>query len=403
MSDATLSAIASKVGLSPSITKEQPPGNVAAAMRGNIRLQFISSDIANPAAVQKESVEQLSAIAFTLSYDYTDPKLAKKGLDALVQAFIDEEVFQRTAQAEATAKFLDGELGNLAVNIQETEQKIAQFRAQYGESGPSAVLFNQQASLTNSMSLESLRGQVTANEANINSLRSQLIGVSPYMSVNGRDGTIRSGQVQLPALEAEYAQLTTRYGPQHPDVLKVKSQIDMLKASGPTSHRPVVGADNPVYVQINTQLAAAQSQRASLYSQLNALQSQQAKFNSNLAKNPGIEQQMNQLTLDLDNAKDRYHTLKDKKLAAEMQKNLETGSDRNLLRVINPTSVPANTTPSRKMLLMVGFFLAFCTSIFVVVAREMMSQNIRGAHHLTAIVGVAPLVSIPHIEVGRHG
>ncbi len=402
-SDASLYKIATDLKLYPGLTEKVKPNILANVMRSKIHLQFVSSEIANPAAVAKESVEQLSAIAFTLSFDYGDPENAKKTLDAIVAAFINEEAAQRHQQAAETSDFLDGQLKTLDVTIQDTEKKIADFRGKYGESGPSAVMFNQQASLTNSMSLETIRGQMTANESNISSLRSQLIGVNPYMSVNDSDRTIRTNTATLPALEAEYAQLKTRYGDQHPDVMKVKAQIDALKASGATGSKPVVGADNPVYVQVNTQLAAAESQRASLQSQYAALMGQQAKFSTNIAKNPAIEQQMNQLTLDLENQKDRYHTLKDKQLASEIQEKLESGSNRELLKVINPTTVPEQTAPPRKMLLGIGFLLAIFGAAFVVGARELMSQSIRGVHHLAAIVGVAPLVAVPHIEVTRHG
>jgi succinoglycan biosynthesis transport protein ExoP len=395
----SLNAIITALNLYPGINKKMEANKLASIMRSKIKLDFISSDVANPAAAQKESVEQLSAIAFTLSFDYNDAKLSKKALDAIVARFIDEEATQRHDQAKETANFLDGEIKTLETSIRESELKIAEFRAKYGESGPSATMFNQQASMSNAMSLQNIEAQLSTSEATAASLRSQLATTSPYNLVTADGKQVRTGGSQLHALKSEYAALTTRYGPEHPDVLKVKAQLDALKNNGSAS--PIsasrADADNPIYLQLSAQLASAEGQRRGLASQRAALIAQQSKYDAAIAKNPMIEQEMSKLTLDLDNAKERYHTLKDKKLAAEMQVKLESGKNRELLKILNPSNVPESTHPKRLLILLGGLFFALMSAIGAVLMLETISQSVRGANHLAAIVGVAPLVSVPPI------
>ena len=402
----SLAAIIEKLNLYPAINHKLPATKLARIMRSKIRLELIGSSIANPAAAQKESVEQLSAIAFNLSFDYNDPELAKRALDTIVERFIDEDAAQRRSQSEQTATFLDGELKTLEAAIKDQEAKAAAFRAQFGESGPSAVLFNQQASLTNSVNLQNIDNQISAAQATVSGLRTQLQGTSPYSTMSEDGRQIMSAGSQLHNLESQYASLSTRYGAEHPDVIKVQQQIAALKTSGNVkAGRKTQDADNPAYLQLNAQLTAAQAQLSALTGQRASLAAQQEKFNAALAKNPMIEQQMSQITLDLDNAKERYRALKDKKLASEMSAKLESGSNGERLKIINPSILPESTSPKRLYLILGGLILAWVSAVSMVILVEILSQSVRGARHLTSIVGMAPLVTIPHIadHGGAHG
>ncbi len=409
MSTESLNKIIDALGLYPGSKKTMSAANRAKIMENSAHLDFITSNISNPAATQKESIDQLSAIAFTLSFSYNDPKLAKAGLDALVKAFIDEDANQRRTQNEKTTAFLDAELKRLEDTIKDQEKKIAEFKAKFGESGPSAVMFNQQASLNNSLNLQTIENQITTNQATIATLRVQLASADPYAPA--LDDTTKEGKMinspkgQKKALQSQYATLIGRYGPQHPDVLKVRAQLEALnKEPANSTLVPSREADNPLYLQLSAQLAAAEGQQNGLLAQRASLKAQQDKYNRFVAENPLVEQQMSELSLDLDNAKKRYATLTEKKSAAAMRANLEAGGNSARLTIINPSTIPEGTTPSRKILLLAGTFFGILCGLAMVIVTEALSQAVRGANHLAGIVGVAPLVSVPHISVSpRHG
>lgn len=389
----SLSRIIRDLNLYPKINRKISADKLTAMMRDKIKLTFISSEVSNPTAAQRESVDQLSAIAFTLRFDYHDPALTKKTLDALVQNFLLEEANERQRKSKETTAFLDAQLAKLSATIKAQEEKIAAFRAQYGESGSSAVLFNQQASLSNAMNLQTIESQMSAAQATISSLRSQLASTPAYTSSDGKQ---LRGRGQLGALKAEYAALTTRYGAEHPDVVKLREQIRTASAGvAPQAVALAQDADNPVYVQLKAQLSAEQAQYNALAGQAAAVRQQQAKYDREIAKNPMVEQEMSQLTLDLSNAKERYSALKEKKLTAEMNEKLENGENSERLKILSPAQLPEGTTPKRKLLILGGLFLALLSAVGVVIVIEALSQSVRGANHLAAIVGVAPLVSIP--------
>lgn len=449
----SLSEIINKFNLYGAERATQPMSAITTKMRGKIKVDLISGSISNPAAAQKQTAEQLSAIAFNLSFDYTDPQTAQQVTDELVTRFLDEDLKQRRTQAQETSAFLASQISALENNMAEQEKAIAEFRAKYGESGPAALMFNQQSAANVSMALQQLESQLIANEGQQGVLKGQLALVDPYSRVVADGQVLTTPSVQLKALESQYAALTGQYGPNHPDVVKARRQIAALKVqvgneqeataqleaqikdvktnlAAATStkgaeHPDVVAlqrklktleeelskkvkevtaddiivkdADNPAYLQLAAQLKTSEEQRKSLVQQRDAMKEQQKKYEQLIAANPGLEQQFARLSRDYDNAQLRYRELREKKMAADMNEQLELGRKGQRLVVINPPAVPDSTQPRRSLLMLGAIMLAIMGGLSSVIAAETLNQGVYGASHVTYLLGAPPLAIIPHI------
>ncbi|NBO17970.1 MAG: hypothetical protein EBV03_01865 [Proteobacteria bacterium] len=450
----SLSEIINKFNLYPDQRNSQPMSAVTTKMRTKIKVDLISGSISNPAAAQKQTAEQLSAIAFNLSFDYSDPQTAQQVTDELVTRFLDEDLKQRRTQAQETSAFLATQIAALEANMAEQEKSIAEFRAKYGESGPAALMFNQQSAANVSMSLQQLESQLVSNEGTQGVIKGQLVLVDPYSRVIADGQMLTTPSVQLKALESQYAALTGQYGTNHPDVVKTRRQIAALKAQiGPEKenegaqleaqikdvktnlaaaistkgqeHPDVVAlqrklktleaelskkvtetssediivkdADNPAYLQLAAQLKTAEEQRKSLIQQRDALKEQQKKYEQMIAANPGLEQQFARLTRDYDNAQLRYRELREKKMAADMNEQLELGRKGQRLVVINPPAVPDSTQPRRALLVLGAVMLSLMGGLSSVIAAETLNQGVYGASHIAYLLGTPPLVVIPHL------
>ncbi|HUY67842.1 MAG TPA: hypothetical protein VMV79_00895 [Alphaproteobacteria bacterium] len=459
---ASLIDIIDKFDLYPDARRLLPMESVADRMRGKIRLNLIGSTVANPEAAQKVPVSQLSASAFTLSFDYNNPQTAQEVTNELVTRFLDEDMRQRRDEAEATSVFLGQQITALGASMADQEKKIAAFEQVHGFSGPDALMFDRQAAETTAFNLQGLDSQVATNEGTEGNLRAQLATVDPYSRVIADGQVLTTPAIQLKALEARYATLTAEYGPEYPDVLKTHDQIEALrketglhhvndsaqlkaqiesirtnlkaarKSYGPRDpdvvslrqqleklqHRLAdtgkgqmaadgikEDADNPAYLELVAQLRAAEAQHKSLLAQRTGLSAEQAKYQEAVARNPGLEQQMAELTRDYENAQLRYRQLKERKMLADMKVQMIEQHKGERLSVINPPTLPAKTHPSRLMLLIAGFVLSVLGGIGAVVLVQSINQGVLGTRHLAVLVGVPPLVAIPHIstaiEVGR--
>ena len=318
-------------------------------MHKKVKVNLVSSALANPAAANKESPEQLSAIAFTLSFDYGDPQIAQQVTNELITRFLDEDLKMRREQAQDTATFLAAQITALEGTMVDQEKKIADFHAAHGNSRPEALMFNQQAAQSAVLGIQNIDSQITANEGSQGSLRGQIAVVDPYSRVIADGQVLTTPAIQLKALQAQYATLTAQYGPEHPDVLKAKHQIESLQAeiaskggsaAGPDtanlkaqiadvttnldaakktygaddphvvtlSHqldslqkqlatsKTTTGrdqlkadADNPAYLELTAQLHSMEEQHKSLLQQKQALMDQQKKYQMALSETPESE------------------------------------------------------------------------------------------------------------------
>ena len=111
----------------------------------------------------------------------------------------------------------------------EQERKIAAFNAAHGDSRPSALAFNQQMAASTNLATEDAERQL----AMVERTRGDLLGAigcdgALYPRDCGR-GDLTTPATQLKALEAKYAVLSGNWA-QHPDIVKLRRQIDALKA-----------------------------------------------------------------------------------------------------------------------------------------------------------------------------
>jgi len=458
-SPSSLIDIVNKYDLYPTDRQVEPVTSIVGRMQGKIRLNLVGSTVANPAATEKVSVDQLSAIAFTLSFDYSNPQMAQQVTNELVTRFLDEDLKQRHAQAEATSDFLATQIAAMEASLADQEKKIAEFQKEHGAARPEALMFNQQAAETTMLGLQNLDSQLAANEGTMGQIRGQLAMVDPYSRVIADGQVLTTPAVQLKALQSQYTTLTAQYGPNYPDVIKIKHQIEALKSEtglkskdtgrlkaqiedmstnlaaaentqGPDSPDVISmrhqlsklqdelaasyksgggsnpsdiknDADNPGYLQLVAQLRSAEEQHKALIEQRSQLQTQQTKFQKAVAENPSLEQEMAKLTRDYDNAQLRYRDMKEKKMAADMEEQMIQDRKGQRLLVISPPDLPTKTSPSRGLIILGGFLFSLMGGIATVVLVQIINRNVLGSQHLASLVGVSPLVTIPHIYTKR--
>lgn len=450
-STANLIEVITKYDLYAKPRQTKPMTDIVEAMRKKIRLELLSASLSSSGGGQKS--DQLSAIAFTLGFTYNDPLKTQQVTNELMSRFLNEDLKQRRNQTQSTSAFLEAQLKALETSMVEQEKRIAEFRAQHPDNRPEALALNQQLMASTFQNILAVEAQMTAVDKTRGDIRVQMASVDPYSRVIADGQMMTTPTIQLKALQARYSSSVALYSADHPDVVRLRHQIEALQkemgqtddsaqlqsqiddtrtnlaaavatygpdhpdvqalrhhltaledrmanqARDPSSHSTVKrDADNPTYLMMTGQLQAAEQQYRALSSQHDNLQQQYARYQANVAQTPAIEQQFATLSRDYDNAQLRYREMKEKKLTADMNEQMDQGRMAERLQVIDPPELPSDTSPKRFLLLVGGFALALCCGLGAVALREMLSQSIHGPRHLMSLTGgVAPLVVIPHI------
>lgn len=448
MTTRNLIEILDKYGLYADERKKQPISTVVEGFRKNVRLNLVSADVRGARRGGSQAT-----IAFTLSFDYRNPRRTPQIVNELVSLYLAENVRVRRKSVEQTLAFLDQEVARLDRIIGETEAKLAEFKRRHAGGLPRQLDSNARLmNITASDLSDTQRGLQVLKEQNI-VLHAQLKQISPY-SVDGEVASEPADQLralrreyisissaysaehpdvvrarrriaalerevgsaanasglegQLKAVAKELADARERYGPKHPDVTKLERAAESLEsaiADAPkTNSGPPENAepDNPPYIQLKIQIQSVASEIQWLEYRRKLLKKSLARYQQLVEATPEIEREYLALRRSYDNAVSKYRELKSKQLAAQISESLEAENKSERFTLLEPPVAPTEPIkPNRPAIMFMGFVLAVASGFGLVAFAEGLDQAVYGEKQLTAITGSRPLVVVPYIENKR--
>ncbi len=452
MTSQHLSQIIDQFGLYGGTQQQAPRSQIIRAMRSNVDLEVVSANIAGQQPSKTRQQPQAS-IAFTLSFEHGNPQVAQSVANQLTQLYLAENNRTRQEKAAGTTQFLSAQAKKLYGDVQSLEKRLLDLRSQYNGSLPEQFSMNTQM-------LNQAQGQLMQSQSELQVLnekraflQSQLSAVSPYVPVTA-NGQPASPQAQLMALEMQYGDLSARYGAKHPDVIRLQRQIDTLRKQlgGGSSLRPDSQAisqlenqlseaqqrygeshpevkrlrrqldemaaaadaapsvtltaqrgapDNPVYIQLQSQLADVSSQIGGLQDRSAALEVNVNDLQQRILQTPRVEAEYNSLRDQHSVALQRYQSYKDKEADAEVAENMEQQSKGETFSVLEPPQLPdMPERPNRQLLIAVGLFLAGILAAGTMLAVDMLDPRIFDPKNLMHTFGEMPLATVPYIVTG---
>ncbi len=455
MTSANLLSIAHKFDLYSA--EKTPPSReaVLGRMRKDIRLEMISADVMDPRIGRPTK----ATIAFSVGFDSRSPKVAAEVASELTSLYMRENIESRQQLAEGTAAFLNEEAQKLGGRVAELENKIAQFKEANREALPELGEFNMQLMSRTDEELRNIDSRARLLDQQIVFLDGQMAQVTPsslYVSEGGErilspadrlkiarteyasasatyseeHPTVKRLKREIEGLEAEVrgpaasndvsralteargqmASLRERYSEDHPDVVALKRRIasleQQLSGASAAASRPSSGrsekADNPAYIQLQSQKHAAEQERASLIAEKAQLRARLQSFESRLAQAPTVERDYNALLRELESEKSKYADVRQKQMEAQLASNLETERKGERFTLIEPpreADVPVS--PNRLAMLVLGCGLSLATAIGLGLILEALDTRIRGRRGIVALLDTPPLAVIPWVAVRR--
>jgi polysaccharide chain length determinant protein (PEP-CTERM system associated) len=343
LSRSRLQPIIEKFGLYPSERGTLHMEELVAKLRSAIEVTPLEP-------MQGSSNRQFPGFHVNVSFD--DPQTAQRICSEVTTMFLQESAKYTETQGTLTTEFLDQQLEESKRKLDEQDGKLAEFKNKYMGSLPD----NEQANLG---LLTTLNSQLDAHTqavsraqqdkaVNESLLASQLANLK---AVKNGDTPTETLEQQLSALQDQLGVLLSRYTPDHPDVIKAKTQIEQLKkrmSDAPKESAPASGrtsATEPAAVQqLRARLRQDDLSIADLTKRQGQIQSQIAVLQGKIQASPAVEQQYKELTRNYQTALEGYNELLKHRDQAAMGRDLNRQQVGELLRVLDPPSLP--TTPS---------------------------------------------------------
>ncbi len=448
MTRANLGQVIEKFGLYPKELKTKTREELIEKMRDDIDIQFINAEMSDPRMGKAIQI----MLAFDLSYQYPDPKIAQQVLSELVSLFLNENAKARTQTASDAVRFLDEESRRLKSEMMELQARLAKFKEENLDRLPEvANLYRDELNRIENQLLQ-LDAQERALQDRIFYLKGQLLQIEPYAMAFSPEGKrVLTVHDRLKALRSEYPSLVARYSEKHPEVLRIKKEIESLEREVgqeddlQTLHRTLqdkksqlaasrkryseqhpdivklsreveqlqaelvrleaspqknsgLQADNPAYITLQAQLKAAEEELQSLTKTREKLRQRQTELRANLAASPLAEKEYRMLLEDLDATSQRYRDIRARQLQAKVSEQFEVEGKSERLTLIDPPNIPEEPAfPNRPLFLLIGAVLSFGLGAAAVILAELLDASIRDERVVLATLGTYPLATIPYI------
>lgn len=443
MTFANLSELIKKYDLYADDRKSKPMEVVIETMRRDIRTKIISADVVDPRSGRP--IE--ATIALSIKYQSRDAELAQKIASEITSLFLNENLKNRKEMATLTEEFLAKSLEDERVKLKSLETKLSEFKQIHAKELPEYNQFSfatmerldteYRERLTRLDALQERRIYLKGELARLGATRivtgGDLNGLTPedklrylynlslqlktqygplHPDVIRTDSSIKellaSGtQLHdkgfLREISQRYTQelqmLESKYSSNHPDVIKLRQQVDLINAqatSAPTSN--FERSNNPDFIQLAAQLQALEQNIISEQTIVGNLHEKIQSLQATISLSPKIEQDYRELTREMESANRNFLEYQAKQTQAKLATQLEQEQKGERFTLIEPPLRPEEPiSPNRKLLALMSVLIALGAGVAIVFLLEKLDGTIRSEFGLEKIIGFAPLVVIPHI------
>ena len=364
--------------------------------------------------------------AFRISYSGPEPRLVAQVTNQLASQFINENLTARSVQAEGTTEFITNQKRESLKALDEQEAKLRDFKLKHVGEMPQQQTADLQL-LGQAQSQYQLESEALARaEQQRDYLQSLMAQTAPVVDLDQGEqkGPASSGEKGRLALKpsvvakARLAEMLSRYGEQHPDIRRLKSQIEEAEAreakeapvAAPAQVTAPVSSVKPAAVPappskhynpiLQSQLRAIDDEIAKHKAEQQRLSKLVSSYRSMLDAIPIREQEVAQLERDYEISKAHYAQLLEKELSAKSATQLEMrqkGEKFEVLDSAQPAERPAR--PNRVLIDVGGSIGSLVLGLLLATAKEFYALSIIVPRDIAAVAGnLAVLGVIPIIR-----
>ncbi len=399
MTSAKIVELIDKHKLYPALRDKRSPFQLAEIFRDSMAVEMIEADVPG----QWGQVNRAN-IAFIVSFMDKDPHLAQRVTNDLTTLFLEENVKARVNKANETAQFLREEADRMQARVQETENKIAEFKIEYGDSLPELLQYNLQQVERIEQQIINTQDEAVRISDQVHSMNIELSNISPYIQyASGASGASITPRQRLMELKQQYARLIISYAESHPDIIRLKEEIALAEKTVNVSSEEVSEEEavNPQYRQLRARIKAAEKELVRLKDRGEKMEKELKDYNYRIMRTHQVKRNYDEMTRDYTNKLEKYQELRSKQLEANIAQNMEAENKAGSFKLIEPPTVPEKPVkPDRKKLLLLGFVLSFGAGAGLMLAAEFLDPGVRGVASITQILGQPPLAVVPHIYNG---
>ena len=394
MSPTQLGLLAKEMGLYPELRNKVSEQELVSRMQRSTTIEVVDS-----------GGQRLSA--FRIAFTATDQNQVARVANRLASLFIERNLKARQQHFNGTSQFLETELQETKRQLEEKEHLLQDVKSRYIMDLPESKQYHLEA-------MNTLRDQLRNSQDQVNRDRQSKVYIQSMAGMSAQtidldqQATASKSpyQAQLQKLELQLKDMQVRYGPNYPDVRKLRNEINQLKAKAesektgpdaldPQLSTPTQQAHNPVVEAEVNKLDQDIEDQTKIQAELE----KQIQYHvGKLQQVPVFEQQIAGLMRDYDTLRNHYNQLQAKKLDAVMAGELETHQAGERFEVLDPAIPPDGPAgPRRGIMIIGGLFFGLLCGVGVAFLVEVSDESVRHEREAAQIFGKPVLAGIPMI------
>ncbi len=346
--------------------------------------------------------------SFTLSFDAETPDRAMQVTRRLASLFIETNLKAREQQATGTTSFINAETDRLRKELEEQEVEVNKFKAQYRSELPEQLDSNLRVSdqyrrelESGLLRLSSLQERKAALEKQM--VESDLLGGDLFM-LGGMGGglsgqTTAMGSVRNRELEA----LLRQYSEKHPDVVRLKREIQAAEAAVPAQEpKKLEPPSNTTSISLKAVLASQiddiKAEMAALQTKNNNLRSQVSLLQTRIENTPLRAIEASKITRNYDMTLRKYQDLVGKSLESELSENMERKQKGEQFQIVDQANLPQQpVAPNRLRILLIGLLLALGGGVGAAFLLDNLDTSIKTNDDIESYANVNLLGVLPAV------
>ena len=365
------SLIARLRSLLPTIGSEKGPAenelsHTASAVRHNLKVSRVGT-------------------SYIIRLDFTSRDPAKAALiaNSYAENFLKAQLATKFEASRQASNWLQSHIGQLRQSVADAETALQNYKIQHGLlSAQGATLTEQEISSLNQQAALMRASQAEA-QARLDTAMKQIANGSTGDDIGEtmNSPVIQQLRERRAQLSAQVANLQSRYGPRHPDLVKAQSEL----ADTDTQIKDEI---KRITSNLQAQAIVARERRASIDASLDSARQNLAQNNRSLVR-------LDELKRDADAERTLYEGFlnKFKELSAE------AGLAQTDAHIVSPAAKPTSPSAPKKSLNMaLGGVLGLAAAVTAALLAEMFEKGLPDAEFVERELSVAYLGSIPRMN-----
>ena len=451
MTTSNLFKIIEEFGLYQDLLDKKPREEVLEEIREAITMDIISADVIDPRSGRPTQ----ATIAFNISYDHEVPEMTQRVANEITSLFLNENIKQRTKNAQEATEFLRDEADKLAKRMVELDAKLAEFKTGNVEKMPDMVSMNLSMIDRAEQQLQNLETRLSLLEDRKAYIQAQLLEIEPSSALYSEDGEIiYSPKDRLKMLKVSLSRLRGIYTDNHPDVIRTNKEIHMLESRHDISiddsatyqeielleerlldlksrysedHPDILRASkelesleqqllkqqdhaeetdqegrqatNPTFIQFTAQIEAIDSESEMLKQARERILQKLEDLEQRVLESPELERKYRTLSRDYATSQSKYIEITAKLNEAKIGESLELGNQSEKFTIIEPPLIPERPIhPNRPLFLVLGLVLALIAGFIAIVIKEALDDAVYDMNSILHTTGMMPIATIPRVR-----